>query len=118
MPSLSFMWLGHATFRFRSPSGKRIILDPWVTSNPSCPDSAKKVGELDLMLVTHGHSDHTGDAVSIARSSGADVVAPFETAVGLQSKERQKVPVMNPGGPRPRPGRAAPMGPPVHSDWV
>jgi L-ascorbate metabolism protein UlaG (beta-lactamase superfamily) len=118
MNSFSFTWLGHATFVFRSPNGKRIILDPWVTSNPACPDSAKKVGELDLMLVTHGHSDHTGDAVSIARSSGADVVAPFEIAVWLQSKGLQKVAGMNPGGTLRVHGLAVTMVPAVHSSSV
>jgi L-ascorbate metabolism protein UlaG (beta-lactamase superfamily) len=114
----SFTWLGHATFVFRSPNGKRIILDPWVTGNPACPESARRVGELDLMLVTHGHSDHTGDAVSIARSSGADVVAPYETAVWLQSKGLQKVTGMNPGGTVRMHGLAITMVPAIYSSSV
>src|SRR5262245_20122253 len=73
--ALSITWLGHATFLLRSPGGKRILFDPWVTGNPRSPESAKKLGELDLILITHGHADHTGDAVAIGRSSGAQVVA-------------------------------------------
>ena len=84
--SLSITWLGHATFIVRTPGGKRIIFDPWVSTNPSCPESARKVGALDLMLVTHGHSDHTADAVSIARATGAQVVAPYELSAWLQQK--------------------------------
>jgi L-ascorbate metabolism protein UlaG (beta-lactamase superfamily) len=118
MTGVSFTWLGHATFVFRSSNGKRIIVDPWVTGNPACPESARKVGELDLMLVTHGHSDHTGDAVSIARSSGADVVAPYETAVWLQSKGLQKVTGMNPGGTVRMHGLAITMVPAIHSSSV
>src|SRR5436190_22564720 len=98
MPKLSFTWLGHATFLLRSPGGKRIIMDPWVTTNPSCPQSAKHVGALDLMLVTHGHGDHTGDAVSIGRSSGAHVVAPYELSLWLQQKGLKNVTGMNLGG--------------------
>src|SRR3989442_11898209 len=96
--SLSFTWLGHATFLLQSPGGKRIVLDPWVTGNPTSPEAAKKLGTLDLMLITHGHSDHTADAVSIARSSGAQVVAPYEVSVWLGKKGLQKVTPMKPGG--------------------
>ena len=60
MSTFSFTWLGHATFLFESPGGKRIVLDPWITGNPSSPDSAKKLGALDLILISHGHSDHMG----------------------------------------------------------
>ena len=49
------------------PAASGSSFDPWVTGNPSVPESAKKIGALDLMLITHGHSDHTGDAVSIGR---------------------------------------------------
>jgi L-ascorbate metabolism protein UlaG (beta-lactamase superfamily) len=118
MPKLSFTWLGHATFTFHSPGGKRLIMDPWVSTNPMCPESAKHVGALDLMLVTHGHGDHTGDAVSIARSSGAHVVAPFELAVWLQRKGLQHVTGMNPGGTLQMLGVGVTMVPAVHSSSV
>ena len=73
MSTFSFTWLGHATFLFESPGGKRIVLDPWITGNPSSPDSAKKLGALDLILISHGHSDHAGDAVDVGGvETGAD----------------------------------------------
>ena len=96
--SLSYTWLGHATFLVNTPGGKRVLFDPWVTGNPSSPESAKKIDKVDLMLVTHGHSDHTGDVVSIGRSTGAHVVAPFELSVWFQKKGLQNVTGMNPGG--------------------
>jgi len=96
--SSTITWFGHATFLVVSPGGKRILFDPWVTGNPSSPPAAKNIGALDLMLVTHGHNDHTGDAVAIARSSGARVIAPFELSLWLQKKGLQNVTGMNPGG--------------------
>ena len=113
--SLSITWLGHATFILRTPGGRRIIFDPWVNTNPSCPDSAKKVGPLDLMLITHGHADHTADAVTIARATGAQVVAPFELSVWLQQKGLKKVTGMNPGGTLRTHGLSITMVQAVHS---
>src|SRR3954447_971389 len=98
MTKFTYQWLGHATFLFTTPGGKRVLLDPWLTGNPSTPESAKKIGTVDLMLVTHGHSDHTGDAVSIGRSTGAQVVAPYELSLWLQQKGLKNVTGMNPGG--------------------
>jgi L-ascorbate metabolism protein UlaG (beta-lactamase superfamily) len=118
MSKLSITWLGHATFILRTPGGKRVILDPWISTNPACPDSAKKVGDLDLMLITHGHGDHTADAVSVARSSGAQVVAPFELSVWLQQKGLKNVVGMNPGGTVNLHGLSLTMVPAVHSSSV
>ena len=116
--ALSITWLGHATFQLVSPGGKTIVFDPWVTGNPSAPEAAKRLGALDLLLITHGHSDHTGDAVSLARSSGADVVAPYEVAVWLGKKGLQKVTGMNPGGTLKMHGLSITMVPAMHSSSV
>jgi len=98
MSNLSYTWLGHATFLVSTPGGKKVLFDPWVTGNPKSPESAKKIGHVDLILVTHGHSDHTGDVVPIARDSGAQVVAPYELSLYFQKKGLQNVTGMNPGG--------------------
>jgi len=115
MPAFSFTWLGHATFLFESPGGKRIVLDPWIAGNPSSPESAKKLGALDLILISHGHDDHCGDAVALARSSGAHLVAPFELSEWLQSKGLQRITGMNPGGTLNLSGLSISMVPAVHS---
>jgi L-ascorbate metabolism protein UlaG (beta-lactamase superfamily) len=116
--SLSITWLGHATFLLQTPGGKRILLDPWVTGNPTSPPEAKKLGALDLVLITHGHGDHTGDAVSIGRSSGAQIVAPYEVSVWLEKKGLQNVTGMNPGGTLKVLGLSITMVPAMHSSSV
>src|SRR5579872_5773829 len=116
--ALAITWLGHSTFLLKSPGGKTILFDPWITGNPSSPDVAKKLGAIDLMLITHGHSDHTADAVSVGRSSGAQVVAPYELAVWLGKKGLQKVTGMNPGGTLDMLGLSITMTDAVHSSSV
>jgi L-ascorbate metabolism protein UlaG (beta-lactamase superfamily) len=115
---LSLTWLGHSTFLFRSPGGKRILVDPWVTGNPASPAAAQKLGALDLILVTHGHRDHSADAVSLGRSSGAQLVAPVELSVWLQHKGLQNVTGMNIGGTLNVLGLSITMVAAVHSSSV
>ena len=112
--ALSFTWLGHSTFLFRSPGGKRILIEPFVASNPSCPESAKKLGELDLILITHGHSDHAADAASIARTTGAHVIANYEICLWLESKGIQNTAPMGHGGTQTIGGLAITMVNAVH----
>ena len=96
--SLAITWLGHSTFLLRTPGGKRVLIDPWLTGNPSCPDSLKKPGRVDLILVSHGHFDHIDDLVNVARESGAPVVGIFELCDWLGRKGIQQTSPMNKGG--------------------
>ena len=98
LQGLSVQWLGHATFRMTSPNGVRLLLDPFVANNPACPANAKRVGAVDLILVTHGHSDHCEDAASVARDTGATVVASPELARWLERQGVKHVRPMNIGG--------------------
>ena len=113
-----FTWLGHATFLFQSPGGKRIVIDPWITGNPASPELAKKLGPLDLILVTHGHRDHTERRGPLTRSSGAHVVAPFELSEWLQGKGLKTVTGMNPGGTLQMLGMSITMVPAFHSSSI
>jgi len=72
-------WFGHAAFRIETPSGKTILVDPWITnpSNKTGKDDVKSI-KADLILVTHGHSDHVGDATEIAKRTKARLVATFD----------------------------------------
>jgi L-ascorbate metabolism protein UlaG (beta-lactamase superfamily) len=60
----TFTWYGHSCWEVTTPGGRTIILDPWF-SNPSSPKSADAVDRCDLLLVSHGHFDHFGDALMI-----------------------------------------------------
>ena len=91
-------WLGHATFQVTTPSGKAVFFDPWLTGNPSCPDALKKPTAVDIMLLSHGHSDHMGDAVALGKQFQPDIVAMPEFGAWLGSKGVGKVHGMNKGG--------------------
>lgn len=72
-------WLGQAAFKFTSPAGKVIVIDPWLTTNPKTPPEFKQLdalGKVDLVLVTHGHNDHVADAPALAKMNDAPLIAP------------------------------------------
>jgi len=71
-------WLGHSAFRIASPGGKRVYVDPFLNGNPRCPQSELEPERCDLLVLTHGHGDHVGDAVAIAERFGCPVVAQVE----------------------------------------
>ena len=81
-------WFGHAAFSIITPNGKVLLIDPWLR-NPSNPegkdnkDALAAVSKVDYILLTHGHRDHVGDAVEIAKKTGALLIANPELAGNL-----------------------------------
>ncbi len=70
-------WLGHASFRLESQSGKRIYVDPWL-GNPKCPESEQEPERIDVIALTHGHDDHLGETIELAKRFGCPVIALLE----------------------------------------
>jgi L-ascorbate metabolism protein UlaG (beta-lactamase superfamily) len=75
---MDIRWLGHSAFLLED-GGTRVLIDPFLSGNPKAAVSADEV-EADVILLTHGHQDHIGDTVDIARRTGAPVVAIVEVA--------------------------------------
>ena len=83
------LWLGQAAFRIKSPNGKMILIDPWITGGPKTPPMYKNdlsaIGPVDVLLVTHAHVDHLGDAPALAKMFNtklygpADMITPLNT---------------------------------------
>lgn len=82
-------WLGHSAFKFISPNGNIIFIDPFLKDNPSTPDNLKLVTEADFILLTHGHEDHVGDTLEIAAATGCKVLGIPEL-MGLLKKHGLK----------------------------
>jgi L-ascorbate metabolism protein UlaG (beta-lactamase superfamily) len=97
LKGLKLTWLGHATFRIETPKSI-VIVDPWVMGNPMCPEGEKKVRKVDVLLCTHGHFDHIGDAVAIAKQHNPKVVGIFELCSWLEKKGAKQIAPMNKGG--------------------
>lgn len=95
---VTIKYLGHSTFLFTTPGGRKLLIDPWVGGNPACPEKDKTLSGVDTMLITHGHSDHMQDAVSIAKTFEPRIACNFEISVWLGGKGVKNVVGMNKGG--------------------
>ena len=99
MADVPLTWLGHASFRLDTPEGKRIYVDPWL-SNPNCPDPEKEPERVDVIAITHGHSDHVGETLELARKFEPEIVAMVELKGWLKDKGAKvdELPGPNKGG--------------------
>lgn len=97
--SATITFFGHATFRLILPDERVVWMDPWLRDNPACPDNLKKVNRCDMILLTHGHGDHTGDVERLVKQFDPLVIANFELCNLLEQQIGQgRYSGMNPGG--------------------
>lgn len=108
-PETKLKWFGHAAFSITTPSGKVLLIDPWL-NNPTNPEAKEgknpvvAVPKVDYILLTHGHRDHVGDAVEIAKKTGAVLITNPELAANLvkladfPSKQAETDSIMGIGG--------------------
>jgi L-ascorbate metabolism protein UlaG (beta-lactamase superfamily) len=96
-------WLGHACLLFES-DGRHVLVDPFLTGNPAAAISAGEV-PANFILVSHGHGDHLGDTVAIAKRTGATVIVNYEIHEWLQKQGLTNTHPMQLGG-----GHAFPFG--------
>src|SRR4051794_28168365 len=89
-------WLGHACLLVES-DGKNILIDPFLTGNPVAARQADEV-PADFILVSHGHGDHVGDAIAIARRTGATVICNYEISEWMHKQGVAKAHGMQHGG--------------------
>lgn len=102
-------WFGHAAFQITTPKGKVLLIDPWITNplNPAAAngkDALAEITKADYILITHGHRDHVGDAVEIAKKTGAALISNPELAgnlvklTGFPQKQAETDAIMGIGG--------------------
>jgi L-ascorbate metabolism protein UlaG (beta-lactamase superfamily) len=94
--SVDLRFLGHAAFHL-SGEGADVLIDPFLTGNPKAAAQAADL-PADVVLLTHGHADHLGDAVDIAKRTGATVVAIVELAAEIEGNGVESVLNPNLGG--------------------
>jgi L-ascorbate metabolism protein UlaG (beta-lactamase superfamily) len=93
---VSVTFYGHAAFKLAG-AGVSVLIDPWL-DNPLLTTPVAKVGQVDLILVTHGHGDHVGNTVAVAKKTGATVVAIHELSQILAGQGVDQVVGINKGG--------------------
>ncbi len=96
---MKITWLGHSAFRIETAKAK-ILIDPFLTHNPSFAGQDLKDVSAGIthILLTHGHGDHVGDTIALAKETGAVVLANADLAAWLGSKGVSKIEMGNTGG--------------------
>jgi L-ascorbate metabolism protein UlaG (beta-lactamase superfamily) len=95
---MNITWYGHSAFRLDF-NGKAVLIDPFFTGNPAfVSDKAAAIAGVTHIVLTHGHSDHVGDAIDIAASTGAPIITNYDLCMWLAAKGLQKFDPMNTGG--------------------
>lgn len=94
--STTITFLGHGAFQVHT-AGKTILIDPFLTGNPLASVSADSV-QADYIVVSHGHGDHVGDTVAIAKRTNCLVITNYEIATWLKQQGVERTHDMNTGG--------------------
>lgn len=95
---MQITWYGHSAFRLDF-GGTAVLIDPFFTGNPAfVSDKAAAIKDVTHVLLTHGHGDHVGDTVDIAKSNGATVTGDYDLLMWLAKKGVEKLNPMNTGG--------------------
>ncbi len=111
-------WLGHATVLVETAAGLTLLIDPFLQHNPSYPKDYVLPEKIDYILLTHGHMDHTADAVPVAQKHGATIVGIYELTSYLTGKGAEKTIGMNLGGTVALPGVNVTMVEAKHSSSI
>ena len=102
MASVKITFIGHASFRFESDKGSVTYFDAWLDDNPTAKMKLSQVKEADIVIATHGHSDHIGDSYEICKRTKAKFVGNYELCSVAEAvhglKMGSRALSMNPGG--------------------
>ena len=115
---IEVLWLGQAAFRITTMTGKVIVIDPWLTTNPKTPaqyKDLKNLGKVDVVLLTHGHFDHSFNAAELAKLNKVRLYAPpglKDTLVSIGEIPAELAPGMN------KSGIVTPLGPEIKFNMV
>ncbi|MHC5110270.1 MAG: metal-dependent hydrolase [Planctomycetota bacterium] len=110
---------GHSTISLTLPDERVIVIDPWLTENPACPDGMKSLSRCDIMLLTHGHFDHVGDVEAIIDQHNPTIVGNLELCGSLEKKlGKGTYSGMNTGGTQNVDGVRVSLTPALHSSGV
>src|SRR6201981_4030282 len=95
---MQITWFGHSAFRLDF-AGRAVLIDPFFTGNPAfVSDRQAAIHSVSHIVLTHGHSDHVGDTLDIARTTGATVTTNYDLGMWLVSRGLEKLNPMNTGG--------------------